>query len=105
MGIVAFCPNGHRLKLKDELAGRKGVCPTCHARFRVPQPQAVRVERPAAPAARPTARVASLDPHVITMLPAAIALPAGRAADVAEPGVDAGEADGDVAPEAAGPRP
>jgi len=36
MGIVAYCPNGHRIKVKDDLAGKKGICPTCAARFRIP---------------------------------------------------------------------
>jgi len=36
MGIVAYCPSGHRMKVKDYLAGRKGICPTCGARFRIP---------------------------------------------------------------------
>lgn len=36
MGIIAICPGGHRMKVKDYLAGRKGICPTCGARFRIP---------------------------------------------------------------------
>lgn len=36
MGIVAYCPNDHRVKVKDTLAGKKGICPTCGARFRIP---------------------------------------------------------------------
>jgi len=36
MGIVAYCPSGHRMKVKDYLAGRKGICPTCGSRFRIP---------------------------------------------------------------------
>lgn len=35
MGIVAFCPNGHRINVKDSFAGRKGLCPTCGAKFRI----------------------------------------------------------------------
>jgi hypothetical protein len=37
MGIRAVCPNGHRLNLKSFLAGRRGVCPDCGARFRIPE--------------------------------------------------------------------
>ena len=29
MGIVSYCPNGHRVKVKDYQAGRRGLCPTC----------------------------------------------------------------------------
>ena len=36
MGIVSFCPNGHRVKVKDHLAGKKGICPSCGERFRIP---------------------------------------------------------------------
>lgn len=36
MGIIAYCPTGHRIKVKDHLAGRKGICPTCGGKFRIP---------------------------------------------------------------------
>lgn len=61
MGIIAFCPRGHRVKVKDELAGRKGVCPQCAARFRIP----------AKGAELPLARVLSLDPALAAGLPRA----------------------------------
>jgi hypothetical protein len=35
MGIVTFCPNGHRTKLKDRYAGRSVYCPQCGTKFRV----------------------------------------------------------------------
>jgi hypothetical protein len=37
MGIRFYCPNGHRLNVKDFLAGKRGICPHCEARFRIPQ--------------------------------------------------------------------
>jgi hypothetical protein len=63
MGIIAYCPNRHRMKVKDELAGRKGICPECGVRFRIPlesQPEPpVPVLAPAAPpAAAPASRAA-----------------------------------------------
>ena len=75
MGIIAFCPNGHRIKVKDDLAGRKGICPTCEARFRIPRKGAA-PERStgAVPAGPPTARVVSLDPLFAASLPVATAL-------------------------------
>jgi hypothetical protein len=75
MGIVAFCPNGHRVKVKDELAGRKGICPTCAARFRIPRetPQAAPEQRGAPAAGVPLARIVSLDPLVVASLPTAVA--------------------------------
>lgn len=36
MGIRVFCPNGHRLHLKSFLAGKRGVCPHCQAKFDIP---------------------------------------------------------------------
>ena len=87
MGIIAVCPNGHRLKLKNELAGKKGICPTCAARFRIPHPwsQVMVPQRPEELADLPAARVVSLDPHVVAALPgarpvvAAAVEPAGEA--------------------------
>lgn len=64
MGIVAFCPQGHRVKVKDHLAGRKGVCPTCGARFRIPLAS---VSEPVV--TLPLAAVLTLDAAVIATLP------------------------------------
>lgn len=36
MPILCACPNGHSLRVKDKLAGKKGKCPTCGADFDVP---------------------------------------------------------------------
>lgn len=36
MGIRLHCPNGHKLHLKSFLAGRRGICPHCGARFDIP---------------------------------------------------------------------
>lgn len=38
MGIRFFCPNGHKLHVKSFLAGKKGICPECGARMRIPTP-------------------------------------------------------------------
>jgi hypothetical protein len=98
MGIVAFCPQGHRVKVKDHLAGRKGICPECGTRFRIPlesspdlaaSPLAA-VAGPAAaatttaattvapagtsPTGTPVARVVSLDAALAATLPRAIPL-------------------------------
>ena len=37
MGIKFLCPNGHKLNVKAYLAGKKGVCPKCGVRVRIPQ--------------------------------------------------------------------
>jgi hypothetical protein len=36
MGIRFLCPNGHRLNVKEDLAGRRGICPNCGAKFLIP---------------------------------------------------------------------
>jgi hypothetical protein len=36
MGIRFYCPNGHKLNVKDFQAGRKGVCPHCGAKMQIP---------------------------------------------------------------------
>jgi hypothetical protein len=36
MGIRFYCPNGHRLNVKEFLAGKRGICPRCEVRFRIP---------------------------------------------------------------------
>jgi len=89
MGIVAYCPNQHRVKVKDDLAGRKGVCPTCGARFRIPlesQPEpappvpvpAVASPAPAPAVASPTglpvAEIISFDADLAATLPRALPL-------------------------------
>ncbi|MHC4404322.1 MAG: hypothetical protein ACYTG0_32105 [Planctomycetota bacterium] len=38
MSIQLVCPNGHVLKVSDDWAGKKGLCPVCKARIRVPKP-------------------------------------------------------------------
>lgn len=84
MGIEAFCPNGHRVKVKNELAGRKGICPQCQSRFRIPRADGLPAGgRPRSPEA---ARVVSLDPAVVASLPRAFAVEAA-ATPHAEPPV------------------
>jgi hypothetical protein len=37
MGIRVYCPNGHRLNVKSFLAGKRGICPRCGAKFDIPE--------------------------------------------------------------------
>ena len=41
MAIKVICPNGHTLRVKDKLAGKTGLCPTCKARVSVPDRSAM----------------------------------------------------------------
>ena len=36
MGIRCCCPNGHKLNVKAERAGKIGICPVCGLRFQIP---------------------------------------------------------------------
>ena len=38
MSISIKCPNGHLLKVKDEFAGKSGLCPYCRSPVFVPMP-------------------------------------------------------------------
>ncbi len=38
MGITTKCANGHVLRVKDEFAGKSGLCPHCRGRVFVPMP-------------------------------------------------------------------
>ncbi|MFM8378379.1 MAG: DUF4339 domain-containing protein [Planctomycetia bacterium] len=67
MGIVAFCPRGHRINVKDSFAGRKGLCPTCGAKFQIPA--AGSGEPPPAAAGLPTARLLDMAADVVATLP------------------------------------
>jgi hypothetical protein len=73
MGIVAFCPAGHRIKVKDHLAGKKGICPTCGGRFRIPEVEHAG-PRDRDPDALPVAAIVSLDPGLAATLPPALAI-------------------------------
>ena len=86
MGIVCHCPNGHRVKVKDHQAGKRGLCPTCGSKFSIPataeaEPQAA----PGAPGVPdhlqlPLDRFVPLDPAVVATLPRALPFGAARAA-------------------------
>jgi hypothetical protein len=38
MAITTKCANGHLLRVKDEFAGKSGLCPYCRGRVFVPMP-------------------------------------------------------------------
>jgi len=37
MGVRFQCPNGHKLHVKADLAGKRGICPDCGVKFIVPR--------------------------------------------------------------------
>ena len=50
MGIRFYCPNGHKLNVKEFQGGRKGICPYCGAKIQIPtestRPPTQRTKRP-----------------------------------------------------------
>ena len=48
MGIRFLCPNGHKLNVKAELAGKRGSCPECGVKLVIPAASAEPAEVPAA---------------------------------------------------------
>lgn len=97
MGIVAFCPSGHRIKVKDHLAGKKGICPHCGTRFRIPAAGAVAAAPApdlAATGTLPMGRLVSRNRDEAVGLPRVLACAAAAAPD-AEPDVDV-EAEADA---------
>ena len=86
MPIRCVCPNGHKLLVKDKLAGKSGVCPTCGSEFQVPashdapaQPVVAKSEEPpAAPsttAPEPPPAQTAAPPEADPTQPAAITPP------------------------------
>lgn len=75
MGIVCQCPNGHRVKVKDQFAGKRGLCPRCGTTFSIPATGGELQEPGDTPAAPqfPLARFVPLDQEVIATLPRALA--------------------------------
>lgn len=65
MGIRFLCPNGHKLNVKAELAGKRGSCPECGAKLMIPA--ATAAPQPSPPAA------------IIVEAASAVAPPAGTA--------------------------
>jgi len=59
MGIRFQCPNGHKLHVKAFLAGKRGICPECEARFIVPRESGVRVQSLSEPDSQPAPVVSS----------------------------------------------
>jgi len=86
------------MKVKDELAGKKGLCPDCGVKFRIPlkDAPAVVVAAPQAPAhvdaVLPVAHFVAIDPVSVAGLPRALSLemsqtPAAVASEGAEESV------------------
>lgn len=103
MGIRLTCPNGHPLHVKSELAGKRGICPECQARFVIPMPQATHQTPP--PATRPTESLAANGNPAPAAAPAATATPVPAPAATIAPPQARPVAAAPVVPPAATPLP
>jgi hypothetical protein len=68
MGIRFSCPNGHKLHVKEFLAGKRAVCPHCGAKLTVPaaEPSAV-ASKEAAPVDLPASDIGSHSAVIATL--------------------------------------
>src|SRR5947209_6465945 len=55
MGIRFLCPSGHKLNVKTFLAGKRGICPHCGAKFEIPFESVASAPPPPAAASASTA--------------------------------------------------
>jgi hypothetical protein len=81
MGIRFFCPNGHKLNVKEFQAGWQGLCPACNAKLLVPL-ESTRLSSKLG--RRTTQEGASVDLNVNATPPPPV-LPASAPAAVADP--------------------
>jgi hypothetical protein len=79
MGIRFYCPNGHKLNVKTFLAGKRGICPRCGAKFEIPQ-ESVR-----APGQKLAAGAAQAGPAAAVSLAGAPIPPPGAAVNLKSP--------------------
>ncbi len=79
MGIRFYCPNGHKLNVKEFQAGRRGICPYCGAKIQIPLQStrpSTREEMQAA-AAIAAAGTAGPSPSGVPIPSAPLAVPGG----------------------------
>ncbi len=79
MGIRFYCPNGHKLNVKEFQAGRRGICPYCGAKIQIPLQStrpSTREEMQAA-AALGEAAMAGQGPSGVPIPNAPLAVPGG----------------------------
>jgi hypothetical protein len=79
MGIRFYCPQGHKLNVKEFQAGRRGICPFCGEKILIPTESS----RPSSKAER-QARRAGVEVAAVTLASHAAAPPTGPAVTVGE---------------------
>ncbi len=95
MGIRFYCPNGHKLNVKEFQRGLNGFCPFCGVRVHIPLKstrRSSRAERAGLPGMTPRSLATEVDPPAATPLPATVS-----------PAPGSMEASSDVAEEPPGP--
>jgi hypothetical protein len=81
MGIKFHCPNGHKLNVKSYLAGKRGICPHCGAKFRIPADAPLQATGDEEDHEAELVAAAAIVPSEPVAMPtlAAVAMPAARA--------------------------
>jgi hypothetical protein len=104
MGIRFYCPNGHKLNVKAFLAGKRGICPHCDARFEIPCESQIADDAPRLrpQPASPSATAMDGAVSVATAQPAAPPSPVPQPADAYDAIAEAPDAVWYVRPTAGG---
>jgi len=89
MGIRFYCPNGHKLNVKEFQAGRRGICPYCGAKIEIPTHSTRKSSKELRAQRETAARPAAAAPE--TPEPVPLAEPPGPV--LAVPPAGGGEAD------------
>lgn len=86
MGIRFYCPNGHKVNVKEFQAGLKGICPVCGSKMDIPLKSTRPSSREEKAAARGNASAEAASPgeeaasqEVVQESPAAAPVPVSRA--------------------------
>jgi len=101
MGIRFTCPNGHKLHVKTFLAGKRGVCPNCGAKFVIPSAEETQqasnhsssetsesrsaLTRTQLEAGSPSIIIAIAEPSTSVALPVNLDMPASLSAEIDAP--------------------
>jgi hypothetical protein len=106
MGIRFYCPNGHKLNVKDFQAGRNGLCPVCGTAMQIPRESTRPSSRDAEKRSRRGQTGVATD---VAVAPAPVAPPVATSSSApaatrgaADPSVEAGDVVWYVRPSAGG---
>ncbi len=77
MGIRFYCPQGHKLNVKEFQAGRKGICPYCGAKIEIPMESTRKSSKQERAERRAAGQVASPSGSTVATAPGQAPAPGG----------------------------